>query len=368
MRIATRAGRRRAARLRGPALQEGILYTVLGFLDERDDASVARVCKDYAALRRAFVLRCGCDCKQLWNVCYSSDGRYVATDAGRDISIYDSTTGQLCYRHTNYDMGAGREVRALAFSDEPGLTFAAGGIDHVGEVDFCSLYVDGALRHTWQREGVVWAVAFSPGGATLAAGGQDEKVTLYDTTTYEVRKELFRDGEVNAVAFSPDGQRLACGGDDALLAVYDLATGATMRWERPGGNLIFTVKFSPDSSLVVAGNRFMMLAVYDAATGARLRTLHFGGSVESSDFSRCGRWLAVGDFTGQVSLFDVRDHFICRRVLRRGGAVPTVVFSPDSSTIAIGSWDNTVSLYDVETGDLRRRRESRSAVDASKKD
>ena len=87
-----------------------------------------------------------------------------------------------------------------------------------------------------------------------------------------MRKELFRDGEVNAVAFSPDGQRLACGGDDALLAVYDLAAGATtMRWERPGGNLIFTVKFSPDSSLGVAGSRFMMLAVYDAATGARLR-------------------------------------------------------------------------------------------------
>jgi WD40 repeat protein len=191
---------------------------------------------------------------------------------------------------------------------------------------------------------------------------------LYDTTTYEVRQELFRDGEVNAVAFSPDGQRLACGGDDALLAVYDLATGATMRWERPGGNLIFTVKFSPDSSLVVAGSRFMMLAVYDAATGARLRTLHFGGSVESSDFSRCGRWLAVGDFTGAVALFDARDRFICRRVLRRGGAVPTVVFSPDSSTLAIGSWDNTVSLYDVETGALCRRRESRRAVDASKKD
>ena len=82
-----------------------------------------------------------------------------------------------------------------------------------------------------------------------------------------------------------------------------------------------------------------------------------------------GRWLAVGDFTGAVALFDARDRFICRRVLRRGGAVPTVVFSPDSSTLAIGSWDNTVSLYDVETGELRRRRrESRSAVDAGKKD
>ena len=120
--------------------------------------------------------------------------------------------------------------------------------------------------------------------------------------------------------------------------------------------------------MVVAGSRFMMLAVYDAATGARLRTLHFGGSVESSDFSRCGRWLAVGDFTGAVTFFDVRDHFRRRRVLMRGGAVPTVVFSPDSSTIAIGSWDNTVSLYDVETGELcRRRRERRGAVDAGKK-
>ena len=107
----------------------------------------------------------------------------------------------------------------------------------------------------------------------------------------------------------------------------------------------------------------------NAATGARLRTLHFGGSVESSDFSRCGRWLAVGDFTGAVALFDARDRFICRRMLRRGGAVPTVVFSPDSSTLAIGSWDNTVSLYDVETGELcRRRRRESGAGGAGKKD
>ena len=124
---------------------------------------------------------------------------------------------------------------------------------------------------------------------------------------------------------------------------------------------------SGDGALIVTGSWDMTARVWSAADGARLRTLPFGGSVESSDFSRCGRWLAVGDFTGAVALFDARDGFICRRVLRRGGAVPTVVFSPDSSTLAIGSWDNTVSQYDVATGELCRRRESRSAVDAGKK-
>ena len=58
------------------------------------------------------------------------------------------------------------------------------------QADFCSLYVDGALRHTWQREGVVWAVAFSPGGATLAGGGQDRcgpKVPAFLQTWWKVR-------------------------------------------------------------------------------------------------------------------------------------------------------------------------------------
>lgn len=67
------------------------------------------------------------------------------------------------------------------------------------------------------------AVAFHPNGALLAAAGDDQMVTLYDTTTWAaVRTFAWKVGRLRAVCFSADGTRAAALSASGKVVVWDV--------------------------------------------------------------------------------------------------------------------------------------------------
>jgi hypothetical protein len=73
----------------------------------------------------------------------------------------------------------------------------------------CATYRIGTVRF---RQAHVWRVAFSPDGKTIASGGRDHEVRLWDPETGRtVRRFRGHPESINCVAFSPDGKRLASG-------------------------------------------------------------------------------------------------------------------------------------------------------------
>ena len=71
------------------------------------------------------------------------------------------------------------------------------------------------------------SVAYAPDGATLATGGDDGTVRIWDTRTGQQQQQLTgHTGPVLAVAYAPDGATLATGSGDLTVRIWNPRNGA----------------------------------------------------------------------------------------------------------------------------------------------
>jgi WD40 repeat protein len=72
----------------------------------------------------------------------------------------------------------------------------------------------------------VVSVTYSPDGRTLASGGGDGTITLWDVGSGRKRATLKgHSNRVTSVAYSPDGRTLASAGWDSTIRLWDVQPG-----------------------------------------------------------------------------------------------------------------------------------------------
>ena len=82
------------------------------------------------------------------------------------------------------------------------------------------------VRDFERQPGAVHALAFSPDGSLLAAGGPGEEVRVYKTADGTRAATCGgHEGAVFALAFSPDGKRLFTAGFEGVVRTFEPATG-----------------------------------------------------------------------------------------------------------------------------------------------
>ena len=118
----------------------------------------------------------------------------------------------------------------------------------------------------------VYSVAFSPDGRTLATGGSNSPVRLWDVDTQkQLGKPLLGHfGPVYSVAFSPDGHTLATGGYDSTVRLWDVRTQTQLGQPLHHRNIVNTLAFSPDGRTLVTGDSTKTVRLWDVRTHAPL--------------------------------------------------------------------------------------------------
>lgn len=258
----------------------------------------------------------------------------------------------------------GAEVRSVAFSSD-GKTLASGGQDNT--VRIWEITTGKELRRFTALTGLgsentwVSSIAFSPDGKRLAAGtmnGPGEVVIWELATGKESRPLRMNRAGVESLVFSPDGKALAAGTQDGLIHLWDADTGKLIRQLKGHENLIECIAFAADGKTLASASRDKTIRLWDIATGRELRQLKgHTDMVLAVAFTHDGNTLASGSWDNTIRLWDTTTGKELHMLKGHSGAVDALAFLPDGKTLASGSWDWSIRLWDKDSGkELRRLR------------
>lgn len=203
------------------------------------------------------------------------------------------------------------------------------------------------LVRRWIAEGAVF-----DGGERTAA-----LVEIVPARTHAKAPEIYAQPiPITALAFSPDGSEIFAGGLREV-TVWNPETGALVRRIGNVAARSYDMAFAPDGgTLAVASGapgEYGELRLFDPKTGAmRSQILSSTDAVLDVEFSPSGELLACAGADHSFSIFDTATGLRRKRLPAHSEAVTAVAFSPDGTRIASVGLDRGAKVFDVETGKL----------------
>ena len=259
------------------------------------------------------------------DVAFSPDGKTLASASNHEF--FDGSIKLWDVANKQFKQSLGNTLLALrtsclAFSPDE-QTLANGHIGTTligGTIDIWNLKRSRIEKTLWGHVWEVNCLAFSKDGRILVSGGLDGAIKIWNWHREELLHTLNRPvdffggvaswfdssvGIIWCVAISPDGKTVAASGSQQPIQLWNAENGRLLRTFTEHSDSIYALAFSPDGETLASGGADNTIRIWNFHTGELLETLEHLGPVKSVVFSYDGKTLVSGSADATVKIWRV---------------------------------------------------------------
>jgi len=223
---------------------------------------------------------------------------------------------------------------------------------------------------------LIYSIAFSPDGRTLASTSYDETIKLWDLQSKkEIANLTGPRGYVGGgIAFSPDGQTLAFASRNKTIKLWDLQSKKEIATLTGHSKEVTKVVFSPDGQTLAStgdntiklwkvpsqkeSNRQPVPIIGDLFSRLwNMQSHNFIASFENEHFTRLsgfssdGQTLIISDsYSGRIIMWDWRQNKKVISTLTGLNKWKSIAFSPDAKSVVVNRHNK--NNYEISVWDL----------------
>ena len=224
---------------------------------------------------------------------------------------------------------------------------------------------------------LVYGLAISPDGKTIASGGGDQIINLWGVSelinsgaaTESLKSLRGHCNQIWALAFSPDSRYLASGSKDGVVNQWDLLVEGIPKFsevsEGSKNNLTQQINLELDANpyarnTYAYSNHIMArsheigygLDMVETRTG-RIKWLFKYDSVKRlscMNFSRLDKLIGIGGHDNIIRVLETETGKMHSKMTGHFSAVSVLIFSQDDQNIISGGTDGIIKIWDTGTG------------------
>jgi WD40 repeat protein len=298
-------------------------------------------------------------------IAVSPDKTMVAASRANQIHVYDAGSGTFI--RTLLEPGLATPdkkpvqgshlsiVESLAFSHD-GKYIASGAF---GEVTLWDAQTGMLKQKIPGFVHCVMALAFSPDNKLLVTGGgaptEDGEIKLIEVPTGKIVADI-KNGHSDTVfgaCFSPDGTKIATCGADKFVKVFEVPSGKFIKSFEGHTHHVLGVGWKSDGKLLASCGADNAIKVWDYEKGEQVRTMN-GHTKQVTRLMFVGNTANVLTCSGDLSvgLWNVDNGGRQRSYAGATDFLYAIGVSPDGSVVAAGGEEGVVRLYNGTNGQL----------------